>query len=186
MFGLVCIRCCFCCLCSIYVDSEHAKAGYGAWGGLCGYCVALSFWRGLFRGQTLLDLLSLACYSNPVPCNGHVGIGKHQLHTSSSRIHISIWNICLLLCIGSVAKHICLPPPRLHTSERFPHSLTHQMFPLDKHTARPLCPSDHDPAITFLHPSVSTTAYNSSLEVILPFFSSIPLFTMLVRISNAT
>lgn len=28
-----------------YVDSGHAKARYGAWGGLCGYCVAVYFWE---------------------------------------------------------------------------------------------------------------------------------------------
>jgi hypothetical protein len=31
-------------LAQVYMsDSEHAKAGYGAWGGLCGHCVALHF-----------------------------------------------------------------------------------------------------------------------------------------------
>ena len=67
-----------------YVDSGHAKAGNGAWGGLCGYCVALHFWRGLFRGQTVLDVLSLARYCSVMIYDGCqpefldcVGLGKH-------------------------------------------------------------------------------------------------------------
>jgi hypothetical protein len=39
-----------------YVDSGHAKAGNGAWGGLCGYCVALHFGEDYYEDTHLLSM----------------------------------------------------------------------------------------------------------------------------------